>query len=1158
VAPAIFAQSIGSGGGSGGSSVSNANSGSYFVNMALGGAANGSGGNVLAASTGTVVSVGALSYGVLAQSVGSGGGAVGSFSTTQAGGGDTSVTMTLGSGTSSGGVGGAVSFTGSGAIATRGANASAVVAQSVGGGGGVAGSANTSNSSGSVAATFALGASGGSGSGFNGGSVTVSPADAESLLTIETSGLSSFGMVAQSVGGGGGLATSVTTSTGPSATIAATLGASGGPGGLGGAVNVTSTVNISTNGVQSPGLLAQSVGGGGGILAASASSAFTGTTTLGTSASSLYGPGGAVSVNMSGRIATAANLSSGIIAQSVSGGGGLSLAGASAISLGSTAGDSSGATPNAVVLTNNAAITTSGAASIGLVAQSVGGGGGLAVSSGGAATLGGAPSGALSGGAVTVTSSGRISTTGDNAFGILAQSVGGGGGAVLSTGNSVTPTFVAGNGSSEAVTVTVNAPITTTGAGAHAVVAQSVAGGGGLVMNGNTSVLQSGGGAGSSGLVTVNMNATTTASGQGSNAVVLQSTTDPILNVAQNVLVLGGRGGSAVVFEGPTNILNNSGSLATVDGSGGLAIRTISGDTTVNNAGLILGSVRLASGASNLLHNQSGGMILAGLSLDLGGTGVLRNDGVLANGGAGVGATAINGSMTQSPSGTLVVRFDRLSGTSDAFNVTGSANIQGTIMPVIVNPGLTAPGSVSTPFLTAGGGLTISANGLSLSPAPSAIMSYSLSTTGGGVSLVSTANFAPAGLSASAQRIGNLIGTVQSSGQPQLQQATAALVTIPTVSGLNQAYWNISGGGVSSISTVVSQLSTSFMTLMLNPFGGSADRNPATQSVSRQFGGKEKVSLFGTQDTVKQDLIAQVTKGTSAAKPEDDLAVPPPDEERWKIWAQAYGATGTVAGNSSTGVGNLSASTYGFATGFDYHPNSSAMFGFALAGGSTNFGLSNGLSGGSSVLQLGLYGSQQFGAGYISGALSYAFHDFATTRSLQFMNGIYTAGFNAHNVGARIESGYRFATPVVGITPYAAIQGNAFFTPNYSEMAIAGSTPALALNYNQRSYTELRTELGFWFDKLFDLDNDAKLAFRVRTAWAHVGSNNPDVSAGFQTLQGASFSVNGTPPVSNLAVLLAGAEYRLATGVAIGAVFGGEFSGTSQSYSANATVRFRW
>jgi uncharacterized protein with beta-barrel porin domain len=80
----------------------------------------------------------------------------------------------------------------------------------------------------------------------------------------------------------------------------------------------------------------------------------------------------------------------------------------------------------------------------------------------------------------------------------------------------------------------------------------------------------------------------------------------------------------------------------------------------------------------------------------------------------------------------------------------------------------------------------------------------------------------------------------------------------------------------------------------------------------------------------------------------------------------------------------------------------------------------------------------------------------------------------------------------------------------------------------------------------------------VRTAWAHVGSNNPDVSAGFQTLQGASFSVNGTPPVSNLAVVLAGAEYRLATGVAIGAVFGGEFSGTSQSYSANATVRFRW
>src|SRR5204862_16057 len=85
--------------------------------------------------------------------------------------------------------------------------------------------------------------------------------------------------------------------------------------------------------------------------------------------------------------------------------------------------------------------------------------------------------------------------------------------------------------------------------------------------------------------------------------------------------------------------------------------------------------------------------------------------------------------------------------------------------------------------------------------------------------------------------------------------------------------------------------------------------------------------------------------------------------------------------------------------------------------------------------------------------------------------------------------------------------------------ARTASSPALALGYNQRSYTELRTEVGAWFDKLFDLHDDAKLAIRTRAAWAHVISNNPNVGAGFQMLPDSSFSVGGTPPVADLAVL---------------------------------------
>ena len=92
-----------------------------------------------------------------------------------------------------------------------------------------------------------------------------------------------------------------------------------------------------------------------------------------------------------------------------------------------------------------------------------------------------------------------------------------------------------------------NSPITTIGAGAYGVIAQSVAGGGGLVMSGNSMMMKSGGGSGTSGKVTVNVNASIVTSGDGSNATYLVSPQDPILNIASGVALVGGRGGSAVV-----------------------------------------------------------------------------------------------------------------------------------------------------------------------------------------------------------------------------------------------------------------------------------------------------------------------------------------------------------------------------------------------------------------------------------------------------------------------------------------------------------------------------------------------------------------------------------------------------------------------------------
>ena len=105
------------------------------------------------------------------------------------------------------------------------------------------------------------------------------------------------------------------------------------------------------------------------------------------------------------------------------------------------------------------------------------------------------------------------------------------------------------------------------------------------------------------------------------------------------------------------------------------------------------------------------------------------------------------------------------------------------------------------------------------------------------------------------------------------------------------------------------------------------------------------------------------------------------------------------------GDGDTTARTYGLATGFDYRLKPDLTVGFALAGGSTNWGLSQNLGGGrSDVFQMGVYAVKKYGAAYLSGALSYAWHDVTTDRTVTIAGNDKLQGqLNAQSFGARAE-----------------------------------------------------------------------------------------------------------------------------------------------------------
>ena len=122
--------------------------------------------------------------------------------------------------------------------------------------------------------------------------------------------------------------------------------------------------------------------------------------------------------------------------------------------------------------------------------------------------------------------------------------------------------------------------------------------------------------------------------------------------------------------------------------------------------------------------------------------------------------------------------------------------------------------------------------------------------------------------------------------------------------------------------------------------------------------------------------------------------------------------------------------------------------------------VANGLgTGRSDLFQAGAYLRHTVGPAYISAALAYGWQDITTDRTVT-VAGVdqLRAKFNANAFSGRVEGGYRFVTPWMGITPYAAAQFTTFDLPAYAEQALVGAnTFALAYGAKDRHGFAQRT-----------------------------------------------------------------------------------------------------
>ncbi len=211
------------------------------------------------------------------------------------------------------------------------------------------------------------------------------------------------------------------------------IGGKDGAGGFGGAVDINLNGTIATNGKDAYGILAQSVGGSGGIVFSPTTLADKSNPEAMFGGGTLNGNGGDVSVlfGATSKITTQGDGAVGVLAQSIGGGGGL-IGGMSGVDVTAVATTSSashqGVGANVSVTTDrNTKITTLGARAHGIVAQSASGGGffagkdgaGFSVSATACDTACGQPT------AVHVFVDGNLVVSGAGSYGVFAQNRGG-------------------------------------------------------------------------------------------------------------------------------------------------------------------------------------------------------------------------------------------------------------------------------------------------------------------------------------------------------------------------------------------------------------------------------------------------------------------------------------------------------------------------------------------------------------------------------------------------------------------------------------------------------------------------------------------------------------------------------------------------------------
>ncbi|MBR1228712.1 autotransporter domain-containing protein [Bradyrhizobium sp. AUGA SZCCT0176] len=635
----------------------------------------------------------------------------------------------------------------------------------------------------------------------------------------------------------------------------------------------------------------------------------------------------------------------------------------------------------------------------------------------------------------------------------------------------------------------------------------------------------------------------------------------------------------------------------TVTGGGGTAIQFDQAGAFANRLELVTGAVingnvlgGIGTDTLGLSGTGSGSFNVAQLSSFEAGEKTGSGSWTLTGANAGIGTFAVSG-------GTLAVNGSL---SNAAFTVSGGTlSGTGTVGNTLVSGGTFAPGS-GTPgsSMTVSGTLgfnAAAAYAININPTTSSFANVSGVATLGGATV--NANFATGSYIAKQYTIltaGSVSGTfnptVANTNLPAnfhdtlSYDATHAYLnlilsfTTPASGTLNGNQNNVANALINSFNSnggiplTFATLSAPALSQASGQPGASTSQAGITgvgQFINGVFDGafgdgpgQGGATGFAQEEdnanaySARRKLSREAKEAYAAVTPRDRRA--PSFEQRWAVWASAYGGNSRVNGDTAAGTNSTTNRVFGAVAGASYHFTPDTQAGFSLGGAGSSFDIANGFGGGrADAFNAAVYAKHNWGAAYVAGLLGYSWQDATTDRTVTIA-GVdkLHASFQAQALATRLEGGWRYATPMAGITPYAALQTTTFYLPSYGETATSGSN-TFALNYASKSVTATRSELGAKFDKATPVQGGV-FTLKARAAWAHDWNTDRSATATFQTLPGATFSVNGALPSADAALASLGAEMKWHNGWTVAGRFDGEFSHTTAGYAAKGSVRYAW